>query len=341
MNYRKRLALTLGIRKGERTSVPAIASMLRPISSKSPTKGPWVRLPSLIFILVNSMPPRLTVTGYSTALFATWYFVEQLGLLFDCGDGVCAGLLQKSRKVKHVFISHSDRDHLAGLLQFQQLNARSELTIHFPKDCGSFPALGDFSAKFDPYTSDTVWSPTDRNAEIRVRDDLIVRVIENAHVKTDGTVVKSLSYAVDAISRKLKSEFVGLPGNEIAALRKEHGASGITNESRATKLIYSGDTPIEKDGRYNDAEILIHEATFLTSDEIDDDNPRRNKHSSLDQVMEMVADSNIGTLILGHFSSRYSDDQIDEAINLESRRCGVTIPIKRVYPGRIARDILA
>ena len=53
--------------------------------------------------------------------------------------------------------------------------------------------------------------------------------------------------------------------------------------------------------------------------------------------MEMVADTKIGTLILGHFSSRYSDEQIDEAINHEISRCGIRIPVERVYPGRIAR----
>lgn len=37
----------------------------------------------------------LTITGYSTGLFATWYFIEELGILFDAGDGVSAGLTQK------------------------------------------------------------------------------------------------------------------------------------------------------------------------------------------------------------------------------------------------------
>ena len=57
---------------------------------------------------------KLTISGYSTALFSTWYFVEELGLLFDAGDGIITQLLQKSRKIKYVFISHGDRDHLTG-----------------------------------------------------------------------------------------------------------------------------------------------------------------------------------------------------------------------------------
>jgi ribonuclease Z len=40
------------------------------------------------------------------------------GLLFDCGDSAAAGLLPKGRKVKTVAVTHADRDHLSGLLQF-------------------------------------------------------------------------------------------------------------------------------------------------------------------------------------------------------------------------------
>src|ERR1700754_3773644 len=93
---------------------------------------------------------QLTITGYSTALFATWYFVEEWGVLFDAGDGIISALLQKSRKVDHVFISHADRDHLTGLLQFNQLNARPGFPVmHYPKDAGSFPVLEEFSKRFD------------------------------------------------------------------------------------------------------------------------------------------------------------------------------------------------
>ncbi len=38
---------------------------------------------------------NLTITGYSTALFSTWYFIEELGILFDVGDGITSILLQK------------------------------------------------------------------------------------------------------------------------------------------------------------------------------------------------------------------------------------------------------
>ena len=31
----------------------------------------------------------LQITLYSTALYATWIFIDQWKLLFDAGDGVC------------------------------------------------------------------------------------------------------------------------------------------------------------------------------------------------------------------------------------------------------------
>lgn len=283
--------------------------------------------------------PDLSITGYSTALFSTWYFIDEMSILFDCGDGATSGLLQKSRKVKHVFISHADRDHIAGLIQFNQLNARAGLKIYYPADSGSFPALASFSEKFDPHVGGTKWIPIEADSEFRIREDLSVRPIPNVHIDPKlGS--KSFGYLVESISRKLKPEMLGKKGTEIAAIRKEKGEQAISDISRKRKLFYSGDTPIEFDGRYDNTEILIHEATFLTASEIDPDNPHRNKHSSLDQVMKMVAGSNIQHLVLGHFSSRYNDEEIDEAIQKEARRQKIQIPVYRLLPGKMVRDVL-
>lgn len=282
----------------------------------------------------------MTITGFSTALFSTWYFVDEMDLLFDCGDGACAGLLQKSRKVKHVFVSHADRDHLAGLLQFNQLNARDELSVYYPKDSLSFQFLAEFSAKFDPQVGGTHWVPLQEGDEVPIRKDLVVRAVKNRHVPTDGSQTKSLSYFVESVSRKLKPEHAGKPGQEIARIRNELGEEAITRSQRRLELVYSGDTPIETDQRYDQAGVLIHEATFLTSAELDPSNPRRNKHSSLEQVLEMVSRSEVQTLIVGHFSSRYDHEQILAAIKYQSERFGVEIPIHVVLPGITAHDVL-
>lgn len=280
------------------------------------------------------MPQPITITAFSTALFSTWVFIEQYGLLFDCGDGVTSTLLQKARKVQYAFISHPDRDHLTGLIQFNQLNGREGLTICYPKDSGSFAALTEFTANFDPHITGTCWTPLSAGDVVDIKKDLCVKAMANRHV--NGGLTKSLSYIVDRTKKKLRTEFSDLAGGEIARMRQELGDEALFDSITETEIIYSGDTPVETDGRYSNARVLIHESTFLNRNELQQGNTERHRHSSLDAVMEMVSETNVELLILGHFSSRYSAAEIDEAIAAEKARCGITIPVAVIYPGRVA-----
>lgn len=283
---------------------------------------------------------QLTITGYSTAMFATWYFIDEPGILFDAGDGLTAGLLHKSRKINHAFISHADRDHLTGLLQFNQLNARpGGPSIYYPADSGSFRAMDAFTKQFDPHASGTAWLPVKAGMEIKIKEDLLVIPVRNSHVPAETGIAKSLGYKVMQVKRKLKPELAGLTGEAIKAIADAHGKNSTTVEVRRNILSYSGDTPIENFDQWKDAEILIHEATFLTGK--DEATPAHgNKHSRLEEVIEMVSHTNVKQLILGHFSSRYSQAQITEAVKQLCVKYALSIPVYCVLPGEVKRDIL-
>ncbi|GAB5528188.1 MAG: ribonuclease Z [Roseivirga sp.] len=284
---------------------------------------------------------KLTITGYSTALFATWFFVDELALLFDVGDGVISGLQQKSRKVKNAFISHADRDHLAGLLAFNQLNARPGApNIHYPKDCGSFRALEAFSKKFDPQVSGTLWTPIKEHEQISIRSDVYVQGFPNEHVQVGHPDTKSLSYKVFETKRKLKPEFSGLAGHEIKQIIDRHGRDYTTNLIKANVLSYSGDTPVNP-GLWDKSDVLIHEATFLGGSEYSQIETHGNSHSSLEEVIKMVSEITVNKLVLSHFSSRYSHQQIDSRIRELCKAYKITIPVYRILPGKICHDILA
>jgi ribonuclease Z len=285
---------------------------------------------------------KLTITGYSTAMFATWYFVEELGLLFDAGDGLTASLLQKARKVDNVFISHADRDHLTGLLQFNQLNARPGFPkIYYPANCGSFPNLAEFSSRFDPHVAGTVWTPVAGNEHIKVRDGLFVQSIRNSHVQAEPHVFKSLGYQVYETKSKLKEEFLNIPKADLQQLIAQKGKEYVTTVVRNNLLTYSGDTPILDFEKWNNTKILIHEATFLNAADQGPIQPRRNLHSNLEEVLSRVSDLKIETLILGHFSSRYSAEQIDNSIKTLCSHYQIKIPVYRLLPGQLHRNILA
>jgi ribonuclease Z len=282
---------------------------------------------------------NFNITGYSTALFSTWFFIEELGLLFDVGDGLTSTLLQKSRKIKQVFISHADRDHLTGLFQFHQLNARDGFPIiHYPADSGSFPAIQQFVTHFDPHVSGSVWKPIKPQESFKIKDKIFVRAIRNNHVAVSEELTKSLSFQVFSQTPKLKAEFQGLSNNEIKNLAIEKGSDFITELVSENILGYSGDTPIDNYEHWNNTKILIHEATFL-EDNINL-NTKKNKHSTLEEVIRMVSEIKVGKLILSHFSSRYSKVEIDAAIRKFCKIYKIEIPVFRVLPGEVSWDIL-
>ena len=284
---------------------------------------------------------QLTITGYSTALFSTWYFIEEWGICFDAGDGLISALLQKSRKIDHVFLSHADRDHLTGLLQFNQLNARPGFPImHYPVDAGSFVALERFSKQFDPQVDRTVWLPATAGDEIAIAKDLLVMPARNGHVPVEQHIVKSLGYTVVQTRKKLKAEYATLSGEELRQLGERIGRENLSHELRENLLAYSGDTPVEDGAKWDGTRILIHEATFLGHGEGVRARDYGNKHSTLDEVMEMVASIKVGSLILGHFSSRYSPEEIDAAIRDRCAKYAIGFPVYRVLPGETVFDIL-
>ena len=280
----------------------------------------------------------LKIHGYSTALFATWYFIEELGLLFDAGDGLTSHMLGKTGKIRHVFISHADRDHLGGLLQFNQMFAHRRPVIYYPKDANSFRFLEEFTGRFDPHTSGTLWNPLEDGNRIEIKANYKVQSFENKHIDVPGQL-KSLSYKVIETKNKLKSEFLNLSPKDIVALKKEKGENYINEEQHRNVLIYSGDTPVFDYSKFDNCELLIHEATFLKKEELEKGNDK-NKHSSLEEVMEMVANISVEQLILGHFSSRYDQDVIDKEIKKLIEYYNIKIPVFRLPIGKAERDIL-
>ena len=282
-----------------------------------------------------------TITGYSTALFSTWYFVEELGVLFDAGDGVVSGLLQKSRKIKHVFLSHADRDHLTGLLQFNQLNARPDFPVmYYPKNSQSFKALEAFAKQFDKQVMQTIWQPVAPGERLWIKGDMYVEPIRNGHVVTDETNIKSLSYKVMQTKRKLKPEFANLPEEEVRKLSYERGKESISEEISHCVFGYSGDTPVEDLERWKDCDTLIHEATFLGDGDDVKLRTHGNQHSNLEEVMDMVSHLQLENLVLGHFSSRYSPDQIRKRVLALCDKFAVGANVFIVLPGETVTDIL-
>ncbi len=104
---------------------------------------------------------------------------------------------------------------------------------------------------------------------------------------------------------------------------------------------FSGDTPVDDYSKWENCGLLIHEATFLKKEADSQIEGKRNKHSILNEVLKMVKEININQLILNHFSSRYSKEEITQTVQKELKELEIKIPVYIVYPGEMKRDILS
>jgi len=285
---------------------------------------------------------KLTVSSYSTALFATWHFIEEWGLLLDAGDGLMASLHQKSRKVKNVLISHADRDHITGLLQFVQLNSRKDFPkIYHPKDSGSFPFLAEFSEKFDPHIEPATWIGINETNVIPLGKRMMAKPVKNNHVLKNNPIAKSFGYIIQKKKRKLKDAYKHLSNKEIAKISREKGQDEITKVLTENVLGYSGDTPPENFEQWNNTQTLIHESTFLNVHDTPEFEKEHRRHSTVEEVLYHTSQLNIERLILSHFSLRYSHEQIDETIQKYCKEFQVKFPVYRILPGVFHKDILS
>ncbi|GJM62976.1 MBL fold metallo-hydrolase [Persicobacter diffluens] len=279
---------------------------------------------------------------FSTALFSTWINVEDLNLLIDCGDGLSAGLMQKSRKIKYVFVTHPDRDHMDGLPQFVQLNAREDFPIiHFPKDSGSFPAMKGFLDQFDPHVQEVKWIGIEDQQQVPIAKNYEIQALRNEHVKAPLGVHKSLSYKLYEVKEKLKAKYGHLSSSEIAGIAQEHGKGELTEIVKRKVISFSGDTPVDDYAKWDHSEVLLHECTFLRPEKNRAGVSWNEKHSQLEDVLRMVSEINIGKLVLSHFSTRYSREEIIDCTLAGLKKFNIQVPVHLVLPGELKMDVLS
>ncbi len=283
----------------------------------------------------------MNISGFSTARYSTWYFLEEHRVLFDAGDGVSVALGPKCQKVQHVFLSHADRDHIGGLLQLNQLGARAvkPLSFYYPKDSGSFPALRNFIDPFDPWLAKSVWTPVEAGMRIQISKQHVVEIGENDHIAVTSPhlprQVKSLDFSLLEMRKRLRAEFQGLDGEIIKRLRREYGDAHISEKFASRLFGFSGDAPHFDIERWRGTSVLIHETTFIKPDH------GNRGHCELGDVLRAARQLDLKALILSHFSERYEVSFIKAEIVRLAAGLEIGFPVFAVPPRTTVFDILS
>lgn len=274
---------------------------------------------------------KLTILGCHSATprwdaHPTAQVLEVKGHLFliDCAEGTQVQLRRfkvKFSRIKHVFISHLHGDHFFGLVglisTFRLLGRKADLHIYGPKGIKEAILLQLKLGK--SYTNYGLYfHELDADEPQLLFEDTSVTVTTiplDHRVYTNGFLFRE-----KLGERTLDIEKARKLNVELSYFRRiKQGEDAITKDGRtilnqditfdpppAKSYAYCSDTAyfpqivpqIEK------VTALYHEATFLDQHH---DLATKTKHSTSKEAATIAKKSEVGTLILGHYSGRYGN----------------------------------
>jgi ribonuclease Z len=241
-------------------------------------------------------------------------------ILIDCGEGTQQQLLRSIGlpEVDAIFLTHYHLDHwlgLVGMLKTFDLRARERpLTIHGPS------GLHKLFATLRPLVGRTGYPLTlvelGRHDEVRFGSFTLSAFPVKHRVEAYG-----YAFVEDERPGRFDVEAARTLGithaPDFGRLQRGEVVDGVRpgqvmGEPRAgRRIVLSGDTaPCQAVEAFaQDADLLIHEATFLEDERA---RARETSHSTARQAAELARDAGVRMLALTHLSTRYFPRDVRE-----------------------------
>ena len=251
---------------------------------------------------------NLTIEGESSSAIATYLRVRELDLIFDLGrcpiNFIGTG---------HVFISHFHLDHYFGLPIY--ISQRWLAGIPPGEICVPSEGIEQLRRILDEIAILDCGMGWDYHlTAVQVGDIIPFRRNLVAHVLPGDHGVPAVGYLICETRQKLKPEFQGLPGVEIAQLRQ--AGVEVTNRIELPLIAYLGDTqsiPLSSHPLLSQCQVLICECTFLMPEHRE--HAKKTMHFHLDTLPTLLQSFESKYIILTHFSRRYTSEHIRKQIN--------------------------
>ncbi|WP_461442538.1 ribonuclease Z [Maribacter sp.] len=255
---------------------------------------------------------------------ATSQVLEIKGHLFliDCGEGTQVQLRKnkiKFSRINHIFISHLHGDHFFGLpgliSTFRLLGRNKEMHIYGPKGIKEaitlLLKLGDSWTNFPLIFHELV----SKESQVIYEDEktMVETIPLNHRVYTNGFLFRE-----KLGERKLHIEAVNKYKIDTSQYRNIKNGRSITLDDGQVipnsaltfdpptpkAYAYCSDTAHKPDivPQIKGVDALYHEATFLDSEA---HLAKKTRHTTAKEAASIAQAARVGTLILGHYSTRY------------------------------------
>lgn len=258
--------------------------------------------------------------------FTTSQYVHMYNhhFLIDCGEGCQIQLSKykiKRNKINHILISHLHGDHIYGLPgllgSFNHFNRTHPLHIYGPKGIKKYIEVSieltgnrlGFDLKIHELDGG-------KKGKIEVDDEVWIEYFPLKHripnlgyrlyyhdrklklkketIDTFGLTIDQIKMAINGKDIKLHDELV-IKNNELT-----HPPLEPISYAFCSDTIYD----LELTKHLMHANVLYHETTYLDGMEKE---AAERMHSTLGQAIDIAERSQVGTLITGHYSSRYKE----------------------------------
>ena len=278
---------------------------------------------ALTILGCHSATPR--VNAHPTSQYLE---INSKHFLIDCGEGTQRQMRKFNvgfSKINHIFISHLHGDHVFGLVglisTFGLLNREKSLTIYGPKGIRQFIEnqlhISQSHVKFELIFHEL----TSSKSELIFEDTKVeVWTIPLHHrIYTNGYLfkekVKPRKLNMNVIKQFKEIEFCDY--NNLKAGKDFVISSGkvLKNEQltldppKPLSYAFCSDTCYKPTivKIIANVSLLYHESTFLSDRE---DLAELTKHSTARQAAKIAKTANVEKLVLGHYSSRYSNTEL-------------------------------
>ena len=251
-----------------------------------------------------------TIVAFSISALSTYALLPELNCAFDMGD-----CLLDAVPIERVFVTHPHGDHTRCLFRhdaLRRLMGMAPATYYVPEPTRqAFADLAEAWRRLENVREGKFAPPRLEGLKpgdvVHLHRQLAAKAFPVRHT------APSLGYTLFDVRKKLKAEYQGVAGHELAKLRRE--GVGFEEEHWLPRLTFIGDSTIEtlyREPHVGASRILFLEVTFLLEGE--QELAKRRGHTHIDELVQFLRDCpdvlQNEHIVLKHFSMRYDRGMI-------------------------------
>ncbi|MEO8681273.1 MAG: MBL fold metallo-hydrolase [Vicinamibacterales bacterium] len=236
-------------------------------------------------------------------MYSNWFWHRALQLLVDAGEGMQLALGSSVFSPSFLAISHGHSDHVMGMpgliasRRFGKGAIDKPLTIAYPEGSRGVQAIRDLlGTAYAGVVFPLTWIPMTSGSVIPLGKGKQLEAFAVRHTPGEP----ALGYRVIETRRRLKAEFASLPQAEIESAARAGRRDSLLEDVNHTVFAHSGDAMPIDPAMAKDADLLVHDATFLLEAD-----RREPIHASTEEALAVAREANVKTLVLYHLSIRY------------------------------------